>query len=313
MALWQHYHQPETVEAALLLLAHYDGQARVVAGGTDLLLEMQQNRKPPVAALVDVTAISELGHIELADDWLVVGASATHSQIVKNAAIRHHAACLVESCGLIGGPQVRNVATLGGNVAHALPAADGTTALVALDAEAEVANPAGRSWRPLLTLFRGVGQSAIDTSREIITRFRCPPLLPGQGTAFKRIMRPQGVALPILACAAWIQLGPDDADGDTPPEARMIEAARICVGPLAPVPCRIAPAEAALAGGTLRERLELAISQAQASFAPRASKHRSSAAYRREMMAVLLRRCLPLAVRRAATGEAVPEGVGLEY
>jgi carbon-monoxide dehydrogenase medium subunit len=312
MVLWRHYHRPATVEEALALLAQYAGQARVVAGGTDLLIEMQQKRKPPVEALIDVTAIAEMTTIDLRDDWLEVGAAVTHSQIVAADLVRWRATCLVESCGVIGGPQVRNVATLGGNVAHALPAADGTTALVALDAEAEIAGPSGRRWRPLLALFRGVGLSAVDQSRELITRFRFPAGQPGEGTAFKRIMRPQGVALPILACAVWLRLAPPRQVEESPPKERLIQAARICIGPLLPVPCRAQEAEAALVGATLAEATELAIGAAQAEFSPRASKHRSSVAYRREMMAVLLRRTLPLALRRAATGEAVPEGVGLK-
>jgi carbon-monoxide dehydrogenase medium subunit len=312
MALWEHYHRPESVAEALALLAKYDGAARVVAGGTDLLLEMQQKRKPPVAALIDVTAIGEMNEVALADGWLVVGAAATHSQIVAADLVRRHATCLVESCGVIGGPQVRNVATLGGNVAHALPAADGTTALIALNAEAEVASGGGREWRPALSLFRGVGLSAVDSHRELITRFRLPAQQPGQGTAFKRIMRPQGVALPILACAVWLQAHPGDEAGGQPLEEAVISQARICIGPVAAVPCRLPAAEQALSGGRLPERLDEAITAAQAEFAPRASKHRSSAAYRREMMAVLLRRTVPLALRRAVTGEATPEGVGLK-
>jgi CO/xanthine dehydrogenase FAD-binding subunit len=122
-------------------------------------------------------------------------------------------------------------------------------------------------------------------------------------------MRPQGVALPILACAVWLRV---QRSGGAPLDETIIEAARICIGPLLPVPCRAGGAEAALAGATLAQGLEGAISATGAEFSPRASKHRSSAAYRREMIAVLLRRTVPLALRRAVTGEAIPEGVGLK-
>ncbi|MCI0396045.1 MAG: FAD binding domain-containing protein, partial [Chloroflexi bacterium] len=292
MALWQHYHRPATVEEALSLLAGYEGQARVVAGGTDLLLEMQQGHKPPVEALVDVTAIAELNGIGLVEGRVEVGAAVPHSEIVRSPVILQQATCLVESCGVIGGPQVRNVATLGGNVAHALPAADGTTALVALEAEAEVASPAGRSWWPVLSLFQGVGRSAVDQSRELITRFRFAPAYPGTATAFKRIMRPQGVALPILACAVWLAVeaaGPDS----NPRQVKIVEA-RICLGPVRPAPCRAGQAEAALRGRPLAEALDDCVGAAQAEFSPRTSKHRATAGYRREMIAVLLRRALPL-------------------
>jgi CO/xanthine dehydrogenase FAD-binding subunit len=206
MSLWQHYHQPVTVDEGLDFLAQHDGAARVVSGGTDLLLEMQQGHKPPVAALVDVTGIAEMGKISQENGRIQLGAAVTHTRIVKSDLLVQRATCLVESCGVIGGPQVRNVATLGGNVAHALPAADGTTALVVLDAEVEVATINGRSWQPILSLFKGPGKSAVDHSRELITRFRFQGTQPGEGTAFKRIMRPQGVALPILACAVWVKV-----------------------------------------------------------------------------------------------------------
>lgn len=310
MNLWQQYYMPKTVDEALGRLREHDGRARVVGGGTDLILEMQQGRKPAVEAMVDVTAIADLTQIQEQDGMIAIGAGVTHTEIVKSELIARQATCLVESCGVIGGPQVRNVATLGGNVAHALPAADGTTALVVLDAEAEVARADGRVWRPILRLFKGPGISAVDQSRELLTRFRFPTGAPGTGSAFKRIMRPQGVALPILACAVWVRI--DEQDSGTASGDCVVEEARICIGPVRPVPTRARQAEQALQGHTLAAALDDVVGEAQAEFTPRTSKHRATAEYRVEMIEVLLRRALPLAVQRALTGEAVPEGVGLQ-
>jgi CO/xanthine dehydrogenase FAD-binding subunit len=315
MALWTNYHQPVTVDEGLAFLAQHDGAARVVSGGTDLLLEMQQGHKPSVAALVDVTGIAEMGEIGQENGRIQLGAAVTHTRIVKSDLLVQRATCLVESCGVIGGPQVRNVATLGGNVAHALPAADGTTALVVLDAEVEIATINGRSWQPILSLFKGPGKSAVDHSRELITRFRFQGTQPGEGTAFKRIMRPQGVALPILACAVWVtvarELSMVNGQSSMANEQRLIEDVRICIGPVRPTPCRAIEAEAVLRGRTLAAALDDCVTAARAEFSPRTSKHRATAAYRLEMIEVLLRRSLPLAVQRAVSGTAVPEGVGL--
>jgi CO/xanthine dehydrogenase FAD-binding subunit len=313
MALWTNYHQPVTVDEGLAYLAQHDGAARVVSGGTDLLLEMQQGHKPPVAALVDVTGIAEMGEIRQENGRIQLGAAVTHTRIVKSDLLVQLSTCLVESCGVIGGPQVRNVATLGGNVAHALPAADGTTALVVLDAEAEIATINGRSWQPILSLFKGPGKSAVDHSRELITRFRFQGTQPGEGTAFKRIMRPQGVALPILACAVWVKVRRIVDSGQLTIDSGQltVEDVRICIGPVRPVPCRATEAEAALRGRSLDEALDDCVAAARAEFSPRTSKHRATAAYRLEMIEVLLRRSLPLAVQRAVSGTAVPEGVGL--
>lgn len=315
MPLWHFYHRPKTVDEALALLDRHAGRAQVVSGGTDLLLDMQQGHHPPVEALVDVTAIEEMSQVRLDGDYIEVGAAVTHTTIVQTPFIIERATCLVESCGVIGGPQVRNVATLGGNVGHALPAADGTTALVALDAEAEIASGAGRSWQPILDLFHGPGQSTVDPSRAFISRFRFQAGAPGKtsraGSAFKRIMRPQGVALPILACAVWLQLE-DPLGSPSSGSSPAVRSARICIGPVGPVPRRITAAEKALAGLSLDEGLEACVAAAQAECSPRTSRHRATAAYRQELIAVLLRRAVPLAYQRAITGQAVPEGVGLE-
>jgi CO/xanthine dehydrogenase FAD-binding subunit len=309
MSFWQNYYRPETVAEALDHLRAHGKDARIIGGGTDLLLEMQQGRKPPAVALIDVTAIPALRRLELADGMVEVGAAVSHTEIVNTPFLAQHATCLVESCGVIGGPQVRNVATLGGNVAHALPAGDGTTALVVLDAEVEVASSNGLQWQPILSLFKGPGISAIDRSSELITRFRFPAAAPDSGTAFKRIMRPQGVSLPILACAVWVSLAPEQDPAQR--DDAVIAAARICFGPVRPVPTRARQAEQALAGRSLGDGLERAVIAAQSEFTPRTSKHRATAEYRVEMIAVLLRRALPLAVQRALSGEAVPEGLGL--
>ncbi len=112
--------RPCTVEEALGLLAHYRGAARIVAGGTDLLLEMRQGHRPAVEALVDITRIPELVRLEQIDGWFVVGAGVTHAQIASSGLLIKKATCLAESCGVVGGPQVRNVATLGGECGQCL-------------------------------------------------------------------------------------------------------------------------------------------------------------------------------------------------
>ncbi len=308
MALWSQFHLPSSVDEALSLLARYGGRARVVAGGTDLILELQQGRRPPVDALVDVTRIGEMVRIEEADGYIYLGAAVAHTAIVTSPLLTKKATCLVESCGVIGGPQVRNVATLGGNVAHGLPAGDGTLSLVALDAEAEIARRTTkdegrieRAWCSVVSLFRGPGESAVDRTREVIVRFRFRPTGLGEATAFKRIMRPQGVALPILAMAVWLRVNGAAVDG-----------VRIALGPAGPLPMRARQAEDHLRGKPIDDdSLRRVAGMILAEIQLRTSKYRATVEYRRELIDVLVRRALPLAERRARTGEAVPEGVGL--
>lgn len=291
MKLWNHYHTPHTVDEALTLLRSYQGQARIIAGGTDLLIEGRAEGHAPHEALIDITAIPELGTIGQVGDHIVIGAGVTHAQIVKSELVQAHAACLVESCGVVGGPQVRNVATIGGNVAHALPAGDGTVSLVALDADAEIILDGERRWLPIRELYLGPAKSLLNPTRDLLLRFRFRAAADGQASAFNRIMRPQGVALPVLGCAVWIALDADRAH---------YAAARVCLAPVAPTPVRAESVEAALIGQPVSETtLEAAIAAGQTALHPRTSKYRATADYRHELIAVLLRRTVTAALDRA--------------
>jgi CO/xanthine dehydrogenase FAD-binding subunit len=308
MALWEHYHLPQSVEEATELLSRYDGRARVVGGGTDLILEMQQGHRPPVEALVDPTRIAGLDQISEEAPYLVIGAGVTHTQIVADARIRHSGTCLVESCSAIGGPQVRNVATLAGNIAHALPAADGTISLLALGGEVEVASSrqegtrgqATRRWVQLEEMFLGPGQSAIDSTRELITRLRFVPTGPGEGSAFQRVMRPQGVALPMINMAVRLRL---DATRE-----RVLDA-RVTIGPAGPTPFLATQKMDFLSGQpATSETFDQAAIVALGEVQLRTSRHRATDEYRAEMVRVLLPRTLTQAAERARISLVIPIG-----
>lgn len=304
MKLWERYHTPTTVDEAVALLQQYAGTARIIAGGTDLLVEMREGHHDPFPALIDITSIPSLRTIQIEKDTVYIGAGVAHTPIVKNPVLVERATCLVESCGVIGGPQVRNVGTLGGNVAHALPAGDGTTSLVALDAEVEIFKNGKRRWVNILEMFTGPGQSLLDSTRDVLLQFRFRLSGKNEATAFKRIMRPQGVALPILGCAFWVRLD----------ESReYFDMVRVCIAPIAPTPTRISEIEEVLKGQPANEvSIQKAVDTGLKVVHPRTSKYRATAEYRQEMMELLLRRTLPLAIERARTGKAIPEGVGLK-
>ena len=292
MKLWNQYFTPTSVDDAIRLLTHYHGDARVIAGGTDLLIDAKANPQAhPFAALVDITRIPELCAITREGDTVTIGAGVTHTQIVASPIVQEAGICLVESCGVIGGPQVRNVATLGGNVAHALPAGDGTTSLVALDAQVEVVQDGERKWVAIREMFRGTAQSLLDSTRDILLRFRFTAAGPGEATAFERVMRPQGVALPVLSSAVWVKLNA---------ERTHFEGARVCIAPSAPVPQRVSAVEEAIAGMPAgAETVDAMVALANEHLRLRTSKYRATAAYRHEMADVLLRRTLMRATERA--------------
>jgi carbon-monoxide dehydrogenase medium subunit len=294
MMLWKDYHLAESIPDALQALDNATGVARLIAGGTDLLLDLQQGRHPPVDTLVDITRIPEMNSLDIHNGVLYIGAGLPLNHLVNSPLLFQNAQALYEACKLIGGPQVRNTATLGGNVAHALPAADGTIALLAFDAKVEIASIAGRKIVPLGELFLGPGKSALDPKHEILVAFHLPLAKARQASAFRRVMRPQGVAIAILNMAVWIER--DDFDG----KGQGLKDIRIALGPGGPTPFRARGAEDVLRGSfPSSERIESALEVLLEEVVFRTSPHRATQKYRRRLAGVLLEETLGLAWERA--------------
>lgn len=296
---WDAYRIPTSLDDALELLAHYDGRARIVAGGTDLLLDLKSDyrdgQREHYAALIDVTHISGACEIREDDGWIVVGCGVTHAQVVASPLMQSRATALYEAGSVIGGPQVRNVATVVGNIAHALPAADGLIALLVLGAEVEIRNSKleVRNWLSLASLYLGPGKSVVDPTRELITAIRFRPTGSCEASAFTRVMRPQGVALPILAMAARVKLAIRNAQST-------IEDLAVSAGPVAPTPFRARHTEDFLRGkvlddATLTQATRILLNEAT----PRTSAHRATKEYRCELLPTMLREVLTRAVDRA--------------
>ena len=300
MNLWQEYKRPASISEAIQALTSASGPVKPIAGGTDLLLDLKQGRHAPVHTLIDLTFVPEMTALELRGDELYIGAAVPANRIALDPLVGTHARALVEACDLIAGPQVRNVATLGGNAAHALPAADGTIALTALDAQAEIAShaPAAVAGGEIVTtrrmsftsLFLGPGKSALNKSAELIVGFYIPRTKKGQASCFKRIMRPQGVALPILNCAIWLEREKD-----------IVKDIHIAVGPGGATPFRATEAENTLRGQPFSDEafnrtLESLLGQAHF----RNSARRASADYRKHIVGGLFRDTLDTAWSRAS-------------
>ena len=297
MNLWQEYLRPTNLSQALKAFAEASRPILPIAGGTDLLLDLEQGRHAPVHTLLDVTSIEEMTALEVRGNELFVGAAVPVNRIVLDPLVITHAQALTEACNLIAGPQVRNVATLGGNVAHALPAADGTIALLALNAQAEIANapaavPGGRNTRriPLKELFLGPGKSSLKHGEELVVGFYLPLSKPGQASCFKRIMRPQGVALPIINLAIWLERKED-----------VINQICLAVGPGGPTPWRGTEVEKVLIGKSLTEEVvNNAIEALLAQVGFRSSARRANADYRRHIVTGLFKDVLQAAWSRAS-------------
>jgi carbon-monoxide dehydrogenase medium subunit len=284
---WEEYLVPTSLDEALVMLKEYEGQARVIAGGTDLMIQLKK-REMTVKCLVDVTRLDELKGIELRDGFIRVGACVTHQELASSGLLREKAAALAEGASRMGSPQIRNVGTVGGNIVNALPAADTVVPLMALDADVEVVSGEGSRRDPLGGVCVGPRQCTVDSTAEIMTGVWFPALGPNQGSAFERLAKRRAVALPILNAAAVVAL---NDRGDT------FQNVRLSVGPVGPTPARAFEAEESLRGAPVEPQaiataLELAAQEAQ----PRTNPVRGSQEYRQEMVKVLLGRAIERAV-----------------
>ena len=292
--MWREYLCPDSVDEALSLLAHRAGQARVIAGGTDLVLQLQRGEKQAVS-LVDISRIRALRGISETDGAITVGAAVTHGELASSQLILERAPILAQAAAKVGSPEVRSVATVGGNIVNAQPAADTALALMALSAEAELVGASGARWLKLADLYRGAGTSVVDSTTELVRAFRFHSPAGQVGAAYRRLGKCKSIALPVLCAATVVQLEDD----------RFTRCA-IALGPVAPRPFRATTAEEWLVGRpATAETIAHAASLAQKEADPRDSLLRCAREYREAMVTVLVQSTLEQAV--AAAGQS-PEG-----
>ena len=285
--MWEEYFSPKSVSEALEILQRYKGQARIIAGGTDLIPELKEQIRE-VKALVDISEIDQLKKIEQDSDIIKIGAGITHSEVASSKLIREQATVLAEAASAVGSPLIRNQGTVVGNVVNAQPAADTAVALFALEAKAEIISHKGTKVIPIEELYHDIGVSKIDSTLEIVTAIYFKSLRRNQGSAFVRLAQRKALALPLLNVAVVVTLR----------EGRFGET-KIVVAPVAPLPFRSRKAEAILKDAPIdsefiRKAAEASASEAQ----PRDSALRGSAQYRREMVKVMVRRALGQATQR---------------
>jgi carbon-monoxide dehydrogenase medium subunit len=288
MSIWKKYQLVYSLTEALEAFQNATESVRFVSGGTDLLLEMQQGAHNPVETLIDLNHIDEMKILEVNNDRLFIGAAVPVSQITNSSLVKKHALAVSEATGLIGGPQVRNSATLGGNVAHALPAADGMISLVAMNATAVIFSRSGYREKNILELFKGPGVSALEKD-EILVGFHFPLRKPGEASAFDRVMRPQGVALPIINLSVWLSRNNE-----------FIEDVRLAFGPSGPVPTRAMKVEDVFKGKQISDEVFTEANQVLENTVKfRTSKMRATAEYRYHLAKLLLKKVVQVAWKRA--------------
>ena len=242
----QDYFVATSVEEALGYLMAHRREARVVAGGTVLMPQVQRG-ECAVCRLVDVSHVASMRRVALQGIHLVIGGAASLAKLARHELVRDSAPLLFEAAEQMGTPQVRRLATLGGNVASAVGNSDGSVALIALGAEAEIANPTGSQWLPVDSLFVRSGLSRVDSTAEILSALRFRPLGPRQqGSAIERLtpLAPRHRSSLVLA----LVLSLSDA------EEAVIDWASAAAGAARGVPSRLAPVEQALQGLTIGDQ-----------------------------------------------------------
>ena len=286
--IWEKYLTARSVQEALEILQSYKGQARIIAGGTDLVPELKA-RIRKVECLVDISEIDLLKRIEMHGDLIRIGAGITHGEVASSKLIWQRAPLLAKAASSVGSPLTRNQGTIVGNVVNAQPAADTAVALFALEANVEIFSKNGVRVVPIEDLYQTIGVSRVDSTSEIVTGLIFRGLQNNQGSAFVRLAQRKALALPMLnvAVVATIQEG-------------HFEEVRIAVGPVAPLPFRSKNAETTLKDASIgQEVINRAAEAAALEAQPRDSALRGSAEYRREMVKVLLRRAIGEALKRA--------------
>jgi CO/xanthine dehydrogenase FAD-binding subunit len=273
---------------AVELLARYGPTARLLAGGTDLLVDLKTaNRGPGV--VIDISRARDMKRLELSDDRLVIGAMVTHGEIVRSQLVRKLCPALAEAARSVGAAQTRNLGTIGGNLANAVPSMDTGPALLALDAQIAIARSSGSSRMPLAAFFVGPRKTVLGPE-ELILEVSVPAESFGKPMAFLKFGLRKGQALALVnAAAGFFVHGSRPAFHDV----------RIALGAVAPVVIRAAAAERYLEGRTIDLHAMATAGVIAADEAAPISDFRASATYRRDLIAVLTRRALESAWQRA--------------
>src|SRR5262247_919452 len=273
------YVAPRTLDEALAVLRAQGDEARVIAGGTALVTMMRQRLVRP-SYLVSLREVSGLGRIEAENGDLRIGALVTHREVETSSLVRERFPVLAETFRRVASVRIRNMATVGGALAHADPNQDPPVTLIALRARVEIRGAAGGREVPVEDFFRDYYESVLEPG-EIVTGVVVPRLPAASGAAYVKFLPRTADDYATVAVAATVSLEPD---------GERCRAARLALGSVGVTPIRARAAEALVAGQRLDAALLHAAGEAVKAAVDPLSDHRGSAAYKREMAAVMVGR-----------------------
>jgi carbon-monoxide dehydrogenase medium subunit len=275
------YAAPRTLDEALAVLREHGDEARVIAGGTALVTMMRQRLVSP-GYLVSLREIPGLGRIEVANGGVRIGALVTHREVETSPLVRERIPVLAETFRRVASVRIRHMATVGGALAHADPNQDPPVTLIALGSRVEIRGAGGGRELPVEDFFRDYYESALEPG-EVVTGVVVPQLPAASGAAYVKFLPRTADDYATVAVAAIVTL---ESDGER------CRAARIALGSVGVTPLRARAAEALLAGQRLGAGLLQAAGESVKGAVDPLSDHRGSAAYKREMAAVMVGRAL---------------------
>ncbi|HJU31831.1 MAG TPA: xanthine dehydrogenase family protein subunit M [Hyphomicrobiaceae bacterium] len=281
------YEAPTSFDQAVALLTREPGEARVLAGGTDLLVQMRTDIVDPIL-VVDIKGIAETRQITEEGGGFRVGAAVTGAELKEHGKLKSVWPGVVEAANLIGSTQVQGRATMGGNLCNGSPAADSVPALIAAGAKATIVGPKGRRDVPVEDVMLAPRKLSLAKG-EIIASFLLPPKSGKTADAYLRFIPRTEMDIAVVGCGVCLTL---DAKG-------VCTAARVSLGAVAPRPLLVAPAAAAIIGTTLDDAaMKKLDAAAQAACQPIDDK-RGTKEYRIKVAGVLARRTAQIALERA--------------
>ena len=279
--MWEHYHTVRSVDEAIELLSKYPGSARIVAGATDLILELEGGLRPDIHGLIDITRVPGLDYITIGDDgWIHLGPLVTHNHCAVSSLIVERAYALARACWEVGAPQIRNRATIAGNLITASPANDSITPLMALGAQMTLRSTSGERIVPLADFYTGV-RTTVMRADEFMADIAFPAPPEASHSTFIKLGLRRAQAIAIVNVAAVLELK----------ESEVVEAS-IAMGSVTPTIMRIEAVEEYLRGRTLDDETIQRASELAVEAASPIDDVRGSARYRVEMVRVCTRRVL---------------------
>jgi aerobic carbon-monoxide dehydrogenase medium subunit len=280
-------HAASTLEEASELMTRLGPDARYLAGGTDLLVDLKVGRTT-ARHLVSIKRIAELRGVSEVNGGLRIGSLATVTELDRSPLVRDRFKPILDATSQMAAPQIRNVATVGGNIVSAVPCADLPPILMALNASVEIWSPDGRRSVPLDSFFKGVRRTALGRE-EILEAIVVPEMPRGFGAAYSRFALREGNAIAVAAVASSVRR---DENG-------CIADARVVLGAVSPTPCMVKSATDLLVGNALDDDVLNRVADAASLACEPICDVRGTADFRREIVGVLSRRSLICAWERS--------------